>query len=93
MSTCICSSCKNLKDIIDNETNEITEVCEFGFPDESCAACEEVQCALTCEHYIEDAEEEAFTLVKCSACDKELKVAANNEESGEVYCPMCYLNR
>lgn len=92
MSTCICSSCKNLKSIID-EIDGITEACEFGFPSESCSDCEEDHCELTCDHYIEDCEEEQFSISKCSTCGKELKVASSNVEVGPVYCPTCYLNK
>ncbi|MEG0013439.1 MAG: hypothetical protein RR618_02610 [Cellulosilyticaceae bacterium] len=96
MSTCICSSCKNLKSIIneiDHDANGITEACEFGFPSESCLDCEEDHCELTCNHYIEDCEEEKFSISKCSKCGKELKVASSNVEVGSVYCPTCYLNK
>ncbi|WP_053984125.1 hypothetical protein [Niameybacter massiliensis] len=96
MGTCICSTCKNLKSIIDeidDDNNDITEGCEFGFPSESCSECDEDHCELTCEHYIEDCEEEAFSISKCVKCGKELKVLASNAEAGEIYCPMCYLDK
>lgn len=99
MSTCICSTCKNLKTIIDQidaDGNEMTEVCAFGFPSESCSDCETDQCELTCEHYIEEVEEEeeeAFIIVQCATCGKELKVVASKEEAGAVYCPECYLEK
>ena len=96
MSTCICSSCKNLKSIIDEieyDENDITEVCEFGFPSERCLDCDDEHCELTCEHYIKDCEEGEFSISKCSKCGKELKVLSSNVEIGEIYCPICYLNK
>lgn len=96
MSACICSSCKNLKSIIDEvnqDENSIIEECEFGFPSEGCMDCEEAQCELTCDHYIEDCEEEAFNTLKCCECGKELKVLSSDAEEGDVYCPICYLNK
>ncbi len=96
MNTCICSSCKNLKSIVaevDCDENDITEECEFGFPSESCSECVEENCELTCEHYIEDCEEELVDMLECSKCGKPLKVVSNNMEVGQVYCPTCYLNK
>lgn len=96
MNTCICSSCKNLKSIIDeidDDIDGITEACEFGFPSESCSDCDEEHCELTCNHYIKDCEEENFSISKCCKCGKELKVVSSNVEAGPVYCPICYLNK
>lgn len=93
MSTCICNTCKNLKSIIDEiDGDGITESCEFGFPSESCSDCQETQCELSCEHYVEDCEEEGI-LCQCATCGKELKVVASSGETGEVYCPTCYLEK
>lgn len=94
MSRCICSNCKNLitvADDMDSAENDVTEECTFGFPAESCADCETGECELSCEHYIEDCEEETFIIVQCVACGKELKVTST--EQGDVYCPMCYLEK
>lgn len=96
MSKCICNTCKNLKSIIDetdSDKSDIIEECEFGFPSESCSECEEENCELSCEHYIEDCEEEALSISQCAACGKELKGIASNMETGEVYCPACYLEK
>ncbi|MHC1750610.1 MAG: hypothetical protein AB9856_20255 [Cellulosilyticaceae bacterium] len=96
MSECICSSCKNLKSVMDEQDcdqNNITEVCEFGFPSEECSYCEADGCELTCDNYVEDCEEDNFIISKCSQCGKELKVASNNEEDGPVYCLDCYLSK
>lgn len=97
MSECICSSCKNLKSIMDESTidrNGMVEdyECEYGVPSEKCWECEEDTCELTCDNYRSDCEEEAFTLSKCIKCGQELKIASGNNEDGEVYCVTCYLN-
>lgn len=94
MSQCICSNCKNLTTVmgeIDSVENDVMETCEFGFPSEGCAECETGQCELSCEHYVEDCEEETFSIVQCVGCGKELKVSSTEE--GAVYCPMCYLQK
>lgn len=95
MQTCICSSCKNLKSVIDenDEENGIVETCEFDFPSEDCSECELDGCALTCEHYSSDQADESFILVKCRNCDTELKVSTRNDENAEVYCVSCYLSK
>lgn len=92
MSACICSSCKNLKSIMD-EKEGITESCEFGFPSENCTECEVDSCELTCDHYTAECEEEKFMMAKCSKCGEELKVTSNSQEDGVVYCLNCYLNK
>jgi hypothetical protein len=98
MSECICSSCKNLKGIIDEkdiDKNGITEEyeCEYGSPSENCSDCEEDACELTCDHYMSECEEEEFIISKCVKCGKELKLVSGNKEEGEVYCVTCYLNK
>ncbi len=98
MSECICNSCKNLKSIInenDSDENGIAEEyeCEYGLPSERCSDCEEEACELTCEHYINEGEEDEFIISKCISCGKELKTASGNNEDGEVYCVTCYLNK
>jgi hypothetical protein len=98
MSECICSSCKNLKSIIDEndmDKNGIAEEyeCEYGSPSEKCSDCEEDTCELTCDNYISDCEEEKIIISKCIKCGKELKIVSGNNEDGEVYCVTCYLNK
>lgn len=98
MQVCICSNCKNLKSVVDEqdiEKNGITEVCEFGFPSDLCLTCEADECELTCENYIEDQEDEInqFVMVKCTKCGQEVKHMTNNNDNSEVYCVTCYLNK
>ena len=96
MSECICSSCKNLKSIIDEndiDKNGIVEECEYGFPSENCSDCEEDECELTCDNYMSYCEEEKTVISKCNKCGKELKLVSSNGEYGEVYCVTCYLNK
>ena len=96
MSKCICNSCKNLKSIISeksNNKNEINEECEFGFPSDDCLACEEDGCELTCDNYIEDNEDEKFIILKCSKCNKEVKHVSNTNDQSQVFCVTCYLNQ
>jgi len=96
MSECICSRCKNLKSIIDeNDLDDpcINEVCEFGFPAEGCSECELDGCDLTCSHFVSDEIETEEMIVKhCVICHSELKVVAGNSDA-DVYCVSCYLNK
>jgi len=100
MSECICSSCKNLKSVTDE--NNIDEdgiaeeyecECEYGFPAENCSDCEEDGCELTCDNYMSYHEEEKIVISKCNKCGKELELVGSNNEDGEVYCVTCYLNK
>lgn len=93
---CICSSCKNLKSIIDEKDvtgNSIVEVCEFGFVSEDCIACELEGCELTCEHYEMVKAEEQYVIKHCARCHKELKLVAGKAEEGEHFCVACYLSK
>ena len=91
---CICSSCKNLKSVLDenDELSGIYEVCEYGFVSEACESCELDGCELTCEHYMSEDIDTPDTgiVVKCTGCSKDIVLQANNEV-GEVYCVDCYL--
>ena len=91
MRECICNSCKNLKNIFDENGISDEYECKFGFPSESCSICEQVDCELTCDNYISDEEEEKFVITKCKKCGKELRRACGNNEDGEVYCVDCFL--
>jgi hypothetical protein len=96
MAECICSSCKNLKSIADeNESkdNEIYETCEFGFPSEACEACLLDGCELTCDQYEKDTIEEVFVTKKCIACNTVLKYVASDSDTDKVYCVSCYLSK
>ncbi len=97
MSECICSSCKNLKSIIDEndiEGNSINEVCEFGFPAEGCEDCELDGCDLTCSNYVSDDVMQVQVVTKnCALCHTELEVVAGSAEEGAVYCVSCYLSK
>ncbi len=89
---CICSDCRNLKAVIDEESGETDYECRYGYPSEGCRECNEDQCAVQCPNFIEDSEFEG-RLVKCGSCGKEMLQAAENGEDGEVYCINCYLER
>ena len=95
MNDCICSSCKNLKSLIDENENDngITETCEFGFPSEDCIRCEVDQCDLTCAHYEQEQEVDCVTTSKCSKCGMEIKHISKDQEVGEIYCVACYLSK
>lgn len=93
MDNCICSSCKNLKPVIDDEGQVNDYICEFGFPDESCNECAGEDCSIECKSYKPDVEEPEVKLCCCSACGKELKTVSDNESEGEVFCFDCYLKK
>ena len=90
MSECICSSCKNLKNIIDEESGIEECECEFGFPSDQCEECEVDECDITCEHF-EEMEEIVPIKVECSKCGKILEKLHGDDDGGDVYCMDCYL--
>lgn len=91
MSGCICSSCKNLKSIFDDEGAEVDCECVYGYPSEGCADCEAGECELACVNYISDEEPETPVILKCSSCGRELVQVCGNSEEGRVQCVECYL--
>lgn len=92
MVECICSSCRNLKGIID-DSGEVAEFqCKFGFPSEQCANCQDEACEETCAHYLSDEEITEMMTVKCKKCGKELSQACSDDDDGEVYCINCFLD-
>ncbi|MCX7710610.1 MAG: hypothetical protein N2484_12285 [Clostridia bacterium] len=93
MSECICSSCRNLKGVLNDQGAVENYVCEFGFPSDTCEDCEENECDLTCSQYVCDEEEAAPVIVACSGCGKELKQVCGDGDEGEVYCFDCYLRK
>lgn len=93
MGKCICSSCKNLKLII-NENGESGEYeCEFGFPSEKCVDCNEENCSETCSEYICDELDEEIVSVNCEYCGRELKkiFKENEDKEGRILCIDCFL--
>lgn len=93
---CVCSTCKNLKSIIDDadEANQsIIETCEFDFPSEACYECELDGCELTCEHYESDILEDAFIMTTCKKCGQDIRLMARTMDHSEQYCVSCYLNK
>lgn len=91
MHECICSSCRNLKGIADeNGAVEIFE-CIYGYPSENCDTCEISECELSCNHYISDEEQTEPIVVQCATCGKELHQVCGNDEEGSVQCIDCYL--
>lgn len=93
MAECICSSCKNLKGII-NENGNIEEYeCQYGFPSEQCENCNMDGCDEVCSQYVCGDEEAIVKTVRCSICGKELNQASEDDNDGEVFCLDCYLNK
>lgn len=91
MRECICSSCINLKGIVD-ENGAVEEFeCVYGYPSGECETCEAGECELSCIHYISDDEQAEPVLVKCSVCGKELSQVCSNAEEGNVLCIDCFL--
>ncbi len=92
MQECICSSCRNLKGVTDeNGAVEVFE-CEYGYPSDACEQCEAGECELTCTHYVSDEEQAEPVVVKCSTCGRELMQVCSNDEEGSVQCINCYLS-
>lgn len=91
MGECICTSCKNLKSVIDEEGADGGYECIHGFPSEACNECGTDECELTCGYYISDEEPDTPVILKCSACGKELVQVCSNSEEGRVQCIDCYL--
>ncbi len=92
MKECICSSCANLKGII-NENGAILEYeCEFGVPDDACLNCEVDGCDLACSNYISDEEPSEPIKIYCSKCNRELTQVSKDSGEGQVFCVECYLN-
>lgn len=87
---CICSNCRNLKSVLNEETGEIEFECKYGFPSDECANCDRDDCEITCEHYEENDEEPV--IVYCSRCGRELKKVVRDDEEGEILCIDCFLN-
>ena len=91
MNECICSSCSNLKGIIDDNGAIEEFECVYGYLSEGCDTCETGECELTCSHYISDDEQSVPVIVKCSICGKELHQVCSNNEEGSVQCIDCFL--
>ncbi|GAE88574.1 hypothetical protein [Acetivibrio straminisolvens] len=94
MVECICSGCRNLKRLIDDDGKETYE-CSFGFPSDKCEDCQEEECDIVCNNYEEDSVEADYILVSCKNCGKELKKMYNDSDDpeGEIFCVECYLKR
>jgi hypothetical protein len=92
MGECICSSCKNLKGIVDDMGAVEQYECEHGFPSDECSDCENGECELTCDCCACESEEQVTTrIVKCKTCGKALEQVCSNTEEGTVQCIDCYL--
>lgn len=92
MNECICNSCNNLKQLIDEETGQTEYVCKYGYPSESCDDCNG-ECDITeCSHYVADTDE-IIRKVFCSGCGTELTQAYDDDSDGEVFCINCYLKK
>lgn len=93
MDGCICSSCKNLKGILNEEGAIEQYECEYGFPSENCDNCSADDCNEVCARYIADEGQDTEVTINCSGCGKELKQSCDNNSEGEIYCVDCYLNK
>ena len=91
MNECICSSCRNLKGVADDNGAIEEFECIYGYPSEECDTCETGECESTCSHYLSDDEQLSQITVKCSVCGKELQQVCSNDEAGSVQCIDCFL--
>ena len=91
MRECICSSCRNLKGIIDENGAVDVFECVYGYPSESCDTCETGECEAACSNFIDDDEQAEMVAVQCATCGKELHQVCSNDEAGNVQCIDCYL--
>lgn len=91
MSECICSSCRNLKAIIDDSGETAEFECKYGFPSERCETCDTGECEETCDNYLSDEEIAEMKTVRCKKCGRELSQVCADDEDGEVYCIKCFL--
>ncbi len=95
MKECICSTCGNLKTYVDEDALEgdgIYESCEFGYPEETCEACNVDGCDLTCSNYVTELLTEGVKTVPCSICGTQVETATQNDHA-EVFCVSCYLKK
>lgn len=93
MGECVCSSCRNLKGVVDENGAIGQYECEFDFPSDICLDCNEENCELTCSHYTGDDGGECAVSLKCKGCGKELKQVCDNGGEGEAYCFDCYMDK
>lgn len=93
MSECICNYCRNLKAQMDDNGAVIDFDCSYGFPSVRCEECDGEGCELTCEHFVEDMEEETLVTVNCASCGKELTQSGSDNTEGKVYCIDCFLKQ
>lgn len=95
MGECICSSCKNLKAIIDDNGAADNYECSFGFPSEECNDCsvdpDNCECDFTCDNYECDDETDIPVVLNCKGCGKELRQVCSDGKDGDVFCIDCYL--
>lgn len=91
MAECICSSCKNLKGIVDDNGEVNNYECQYGYPSESCGDCDTAECDITCENYISDEQEDTAAVIRCEGCGRELTQVCGDNGEGSVYCMDCYL--
>lgn len=90
MRECICSSCRNLKGVVDeNGAIDVFE-CVYGYPSDECNTCETGECELVCSNYINDEEQDKLVVVQCETCGKELHKMCGNDEEGRVQCIDCF---
>lgn len=89
---CICSSCKNLKYVVNEDRDQGEYICEFGFPSPACEDCQSEECGETCSNYRSDDEGDEPRIVHCKCCGKELQTVIDDDGESEVFCLDCYLN-
>jgi len=93
MRECICSTCKNLIEVI-NENGPTGEFeCVHGYPDPICETCEINECELLCKYYVDEESDPVTKNVSCSVCGKDMQTDDEDPDDGTYFCVDCYLKR
>jgi len=91
MGECICSSCVNLKSVIDDDGEMGEYQCAYGFPSDNCEDCDELRCDAECVHYECDEQNDLPETVSCKGCGKKLEKVFNEDTEGDIFCVECYM--
>jgi hypothetical protein len=93
MKECICSTCVNLLEIVNEQGPTGDFECEHGYPGEQCESCETQECDLECKFYKSEDEAETLVTVQCKICGKSMQGMAADGDDGDVFCIDCYLKK